>query len=232
MNRPDHAGRLRNSSLHLSALTDDELDDIYLGALEVLERAGIKVESEDCIDVLADAGCKVDREAHVVRMPPEIVEDSLRTSPSRVRLCGLDPRHDLIWEAGRPTFTNFCTGIETVDIDTGQVRHSTEKDVGDIARVTDELEELDFTTVAVTSRDAPFATGQVHGMDAAIRNTTKGIMIGLDSTHETEAVIEMAAAVVGGRDEFLELPRVGEHDLVHVRLDEARDRERVAGRLQ
>ncbi len=55
----------------LNPLTDDEVEDIYLGALEVLERTGIKVQADEAIDIYADAGCKVDRESHIVRIQPE-----------------------------------------------------------------------------------------------------------------------------------------------------------------
>jgi trimethylamine--corrinoid protein Co-methyltransferase len=192
----------------LNPLTADEVEDIYLGALEVLERTGIKVQDDECMDVFADAGCKVDRENHIVRIQPEIVENALRLAPERVRLFARDPKHDLTFEAGRPTFTPFLEGVETIDLDTGEVRPSTKKDVGDICHLTDFLPEYDFTCVAVTARDAPTETGSIHGMDAALRNSTKGILIALMSRHETETVIDMAAATVGGHEELAERPTI------------------------
>ncbi len=192
----------------LNPLTGDEVEDIYLGALEVLERAGIKVQDDECLDIFADAGCKVDRESHIVKFQPEIVEDAVRSSPERVRLYGRDSKHDLVLEAGRPTFTPFLEGILTYDLETGELRETTEQDAGDICHVTEFLPEYDLNTMAVTPRDAPIETASIHGFDAALRNTTKPILIALMSRHETEAVIEQAAAVAGGRDELAEKPIV------------------------
>jgi len=206
MNRPIHAGRLRNGGMGLYALTDDEIDDIYLGALEVLERAGISVQDEECMDIFADAGCSVDRAEHRVRIAPEIVEDAVRLSPDRIRLCGRDPRHDVIWEPGRPTFTPFLEGVLTVDLETNEVRESTKKDVGDICHLVEFLPEFDYPCVSVTARDCPTETGSIHGWDAALRNSTKGILIALMSRHETDTVIEMARAVVGGAAELADRP--------------------------
>lgn len=206
MNRRPHTGRCRNSGITLSAITEDEVDDIYVGALEVLERAGVKVEDSEVLDIFADAGCKVDRETQRVRIPPEVVEDAIRLCPRRVKFCGRDPRHDLIWETGRSTFTNFMEGIQVTDLETGAIRPSTKTDVGDMARITEFLPEMDLTAVSVGARDVPPETASIHNMDATLRNTTKGIMISLMSKHETEAAVEMAAAVVGGRDELAERP--------------------------
>ena len=102
-----------------SSLTEDEVEDIYLGALEVLERAGLKVQDPDCIDIFADAGCKVDRETHIVRFPPEVVEDAVNVSPARIRLCGRDPKKRCdLGSRQHPTFTPFLEGVLTVDLET------------------------------------------------------------------------------------------------------------------
>ena len=61
----------------LSVFTDDEIDDIHLATLEVLERTGVWVELDEALDVFADGGCLVDRETHVVRIPPPVVEEAI-----------------------------------------------------------------------------------------------------------------------------------------------------------
>jgi trimethylamine--corrinoid protein Co-methyltransferase len=208
MRRLPHSGRLRNGGLSLNPLTDDEIEDIYLGALEVLERTGIKVQDDECMDVFADAGCKVDRADHIVRIQPEIVEDAVHRSPDRVKLHGRDSKHDVLLEAGRSTFMPFLEGVLTYDLDSGELRQTTKKDAGDICHVAEFLPEYDINTMAVTPRDMPIETASIHGFEAALRNTTKPILIALMSRHETDGVIELAAAAVGGRDELAEKPNV------------------------
>lgn len=190
----------------LNPLTDDEVEDIYLGALEVLERTGIKVQADEAIDIYADAGCKVDRESHIVRIQPELVEHALSLTPERVRVYGRDSKYDLILEAGRPSFTPFLEGVMTYDLESGELRPTTKKDAGDICHLTEFLPEYDTNTMAVTPRDVPIETASIHGMEAALRNSTKPVLIALMSRHETDAVIELAAAVAGGRDELAEKP--------------------------
>jgi trimethylamine---corrinoid protein Co-methyltransferase len=208
MNRRSHASHLHKRGLGLSPLSEDEVEDIYLGALEVLERAGIKVEDPEVMDILSDAGCRVNRENGLCRIPPEIVEDAVTVTPSRIRFCGRDPKHDLIWEVGRSTFMPFVEGVTTVDLETRAVRTSCKQDVADICHLVEFLPEYDLASVSVTPRDRPTETASIHGFDAALRNTTKGINLALLSRHETETVVRMAQVVAGGPEELAERPLI------------------------
>ena len=83
MKRNLHAGRPRSGGLSLSVFTEAELDDIHLGSLEVLERTGVWVEADDALDIFGDGGCVVDRETRMVRIPPHVVEDAVRSARPR-----------------------------------------------------------------------------------------------------------------------------------------------------
>ena len=54
------AGVRRNAALRLEVFTDADLDDIHRATLEVLERTGVFVESDEALDVMADGGCRVE----------------------------------------------------------------------------------------------------------------------------------------------------------------------------
>ena len=86
VNRQPYSGRLHNSGMGLFPLTDDEIGDIYLGALEVLERCGIAVQDErpSTSSRMRAARWIARRAACAWRR--RVVEDALRACPSRVRL--------------------------------------------------------------------------------------------------------------------------------------------------
>ncbi len=50
MKRNSHAGRRLSSGLSLNILTDDELEEIHFGTLEVLNETGVFVEDEKALD--------------------------------------------------------------------------------------------------------------------------------------------------------------------------------------
>ncbi len=208
MKRNLQAGRLSSGGLSLNVFTDAELEDIHFATLEVLECTGVFVEDDEAIDIFKDGGCRVDRETRVVRIPPHVVEDAIRSAPSRYTLYGRDPMNDFVVEPGRVGFTNFSEGIRVVDVETGELRDSTKKDVADIARLNDYLSEFDTHEIAVGAKDAPPQTAAVHNTEQQLLNTTKPIGIGPLSGLEARAIYRMCAEVVGGEDELRERPIV------------------------
>jgi trimethylamine---corrinoid protein Co-methyltransferase len=203
-----HAGGPRSRGFSLNVFTESELDDIHFASLEVLERTGVFVEADEAIDIFTDHGCTVDRDRRVVKIRPHLVEDAIRSAPSRFTLCGRDPKNDFVMEPGRVAFTNFSEGIRVIDVETGEYRDSTKKDIADIARLNDYLSDMDTHEISVGASDAPPETIAVHNAEQQLLNTTKPIGIGPLSRVESQAIFRMCAEVVGGEDELRDRPIV------------------------
>ena len=206
MKRNLFAGRRRSGGLKLDVFTDDEIQDIHLATLEVLERTGVWVELDEALDIYSDGGCVVDRDAHVVRIPPHIVEDAVASAPPSVVMCGRDPKNDICLEPGRVGFSNFGEGIQVVDPRTGELRASTKKDLGEIARLVDALDEVDVFEMAVVSSDQPPESFSLHNHEAAIVNQTKPISGGAQDGDAVHRTVDMLAAVQGSKDAVRERP--------------------------
>jgi len=203
-----HAGHRRSGGFSLNVFTEAEMDSIHLATLEALERTGVYVEADEAIDIFTDHRCTVDRDTRIVKIRPHLVEDAIRSAPSRFTLCGRDPKNDFVMEPGRVAFTNFSEGIRVIDIDTGEYRDSTKKDIADIARLNDYLSEMDTHEISVGASDAPPETIAVHNSEQQLLNTTKPIGIGPLSRAESIAIFRMCAEIVGGEDALRERPIV------------------------
>ena len=206
MKRNLFAGRRRSGGIGLNVFTDDEIEDIHLATLEVLERTGVWVELDEALDIFADGGCVVDRGTRLVRIPPHLVEDAIRSAPASIALCGRDPANDIVIEAGRVGFSNFGEGIKVVDPYSGELRPSTKKDMGDIARLVDALPDVDVFEMAVVSGDKPPATTSLHNHEAALVDQTKPISGGPLDGRAVHTTVEMLAAIQGGEDAVRERP--------------------------
>ena len=206
MKRNPHAGRRRGGGLSLNVFTQDELDDIHLATLRVLERTGVFVEAEEALAIFAGGGCVVDRERRIVKIPPHVVEDAIRSAPATWVLCGRDPKNDIVLEAGRVGFSNFGEGLMVVDPYSGELRRSTKKDLGDAARLVDAMSDIDCFEVALGCSDVPTETATIHNYEATILNTTKPSCTGPQDGYAARVYIEMAAAAVGGIDALRERP--------------------------
>ncbi len=205
MRRNLHAGRSRSEGVQFRVLTDDDLADIHLGTLEVLERTGVFVEDEEARELFHGAGATVD-ERGVVRIPPHVVEEAVRTAPSKVLLAGRNPRNDLVLEAGRVGFTNFGEGVQVVDIDSGEVRVPTKQDVADTAKAVDYLPNVDVYERALIASDVDQEAAPLHQAEAWMTNTSKHGFMGSGNGYLSEKLLDMAGAIVGGRDKLRTRP--------------------------
>lgn len=208
MKRHPRAGRLINDGLGLAALTAADLDAVHHASLEVLERAGVYVEDDEALALFADAGCRVDREKNLAKLPPHVVMDALAACPPTYTFCGRDPGRDFLMGSNRVGFITFCEGILVNDLETGENRPSTKQDVRDITRLVDALPEIDAVASPVGARDVGLAAPSVHGLEAMFASTTKHVHLPMMTRHEAEAAVAMARVVAGGDDALRERPLV------------------------
>lgn len=208
MKRRAHAGRALSGGFSLNVFTEDELKDIHLATLEVMEKTGVFTDDPDALDIFAAGGAAVDRVTGMVRIPPHVVEAAIASCPERVFAAGRDPKDDLMLDAGRVGFTTFGEGLRVADLETGELREPTKQDVADTARLADYLDELDTYEIAVGAHDVPRATATIHNYEAAVCNTTKHVCAGPLSGREAEVILDIAAAVAGGREALRRRPIV------------------------
>ena len=208
MKRNLHAGRQRNDGLTLAMLSDDELDEIHLGTLDVLDQTGVFVEDDAALECFASGGARVDRDTRIVRIPPYLVEDAIRSAPPKVVLAGRNPKHDLVLESNRVHLTNFSEGVKINDIHTGENRTPVKQDLVETARVIDYLEEVDFCEKALGAHDVHQHAVPLHNAEAYLTNTSKHCAFGPGNGRLLAIILEMAAAIVGGIQQLKERPIV------------------------
>ena len=200
------AGTSSISGLGLKMLTNDELNTLHFATLDVLHHTGIKVESKEALELFAEGGADVDFENILVRIPPFMVEDAVRSAPASVRLAGRNPKNDFVVEGARVGFVNFGEGIAIIDPVTREHRPTNKQDVANAARLSDYLEELDINYRAVTAIDYHGKVQSLHNADAMFNNTTKHFFIGADGIDNCRKIIQMAAEVAGGYQELKRRP--------------------------
>ena len=208
MKRSLHAGKNVNGGLSLNILTDDELDEIHLATMELLGTTGIFIEDEDALTCFADNGALVDRKRKIVKIPAYIVEDAIRTAPSKVILYGRDPAHDIVLESNRVHFTNFSEGGMINDPYTGENRPPMKKDLVDSAVVIDYLDEIDFCEKALGAHDVHQDSVPLHNAEVYLTHTSKHCAFGPGNGRLLNKIIEMAAVIAGGIKNLKDRPLV------------------------
>ncbi len=192
----------------LNMFTDDELTEIHLATLDVLHNYGVGVYCDEAMDIFESNGAYVDREKNHVRIPPHLVEDAIGSAPSSVLLAGRTPENDVTIQGGRVGYTCFGAGVMVIDPFTGEYRESNKVDVGLTALACDAMENVDIYSSAVVARDVERAT-DLNEAEAFLTNTVKHCHhIDLTGGAGAKKFFEMAAAIVGGKDELRRRPLV------------------------
>ncbi|MEM3005022.1 MAG: trimethylamine methyltransferase family protein, partial [Candidatus Bathyarchaeia archaeon] len=189
-------------------LSRDEIDRIHTATLEVLERTGVRVEEEDALKLLASIGCDVDFSRRIVKIPQNIVDEAIRNSARTILFAGRSREHDIRLEGKRVNFGPGEGATSILDSESGSLRPSTKNDTVNAVRLADALDSIDFVMPLFTAQDVPKPVMPLHDLDAALRNTEKPVMV-VDFGVEANYLIDMAAAVAGGREGLKERPLLG-----------------------
>jgi trimethylamine--corrinoid protein Co-methyltransferase len=200
------AGVVKHQGMGLNMFSEDELYAIHCGTLDVLEHTGVKVCSKEALEIFDGGGAKVDAKTGTVKIPQYLVEDAIQTAPRTLCLAGRDPKHDLVLDGTRVHFINFGEGISVIDPYTREYRPTTIKDVADITRFCDAMEDMDAVLRPVAPHDVPAETAVVHNAEAIFNNTSKHVFIGTEGGHNFRKVWQMAAVVAGCEENLRDRP--------------------------
>lgn len=190
-------------NLKLNVLTKEEVEEIHRATLKVLADPGILVDSEEARAIFKANGCEVDDATKMVKIPEAVVNKALSTVPSEFTLYSRDGQHNVVFKSDGSLVHNNTFGIGTKIIEyTGNGeyidRASTLKDLGDIAKVADYCDNIDFFCSPVSAMDlADDPVRTLKEMKALLVNSVKPIDLDSDSDF-FEEYFEMVAACYGG----------------------------------
>ena len=193
---------------NLKFLKTEEAKKINQTAVEILEKVGVRVKSEKVRKLLLDFGAKVENNSDIVKIPPSLTENSIKTAPKKVVYGALNKEDDLILEDNGKIFTRPLTGAEGyIDIETGEYRLTKLKDVEDWIRLVDALDNISYVSVPYPN-DVRTDIRDIQLTQLMFENTKKHIEIQPYNGKNLEYIIEMALAVMGSKSELKERPIV------------------------
>ena len=196
---------LKGSSLQI--LTREEIECIHRSSLELLEKKGMLIHDEDILRLLKKTGCKVDFSTKIAQVPGELVENWLKETSNRVKLCGRDKGNDI--DLGDGTLYARTTGGPPyiIDLDTQKQRKATKEDVARSVRVADALPNIHgVSMVQVVPLDVPPRLIDLYAAEASFNNTEKHLFYVCHNEELIEPVLEMSALVAGGDEELKQRP--------------------------
>lgn len=184
---------------HFFFLTEEQCQEIHLGALKVLERTGVRVREPKARQLAREAGAEPGKD-DLIFLPPRLVEWALGEAPPTVTIYDRGGEIAMELEGGRVYFGTGSDCPNVIDPYSGERRKGVLQDVADLVRLCDALPQIDFVMSMVLPGDAPAAVYDVLQFGAMLRHTTKPFVVVPYSHQGMEVMWEMAAAAVGGGD--------------------------------
>jgi trimethylamine--corrinoid protein Co-methyltransferase len=182
-----------------------QLDRLKQAALDILETVGVRFQSAKALDILEQAGAKVDRGTEVAKLPPALVLEAMATAPRRFALGARDASCDIAVGDGRTYCTTDGSAVELIDFQTRERRRSTKEDVADISRLQDALSSIAFWWPTLSAGDYG-ETAQLHEIDAGWNNTVKHLQGFVQGEREARYAVEMATVIAGSAERLRRRP--------------------------
>ena len=197
------ANSIAYSSPQFALLSESQLQDIHLAALEVLRRTGIRFHHQGAVELLKDAGAFISA-GNLVKFPASLVEQALSSAPGRIIMCDRDGQPGMYLEASKVYFGTGSDCLNLLDPRTGQHRQFVEADLTDAYRLCDALPNIHFVmSVGIPFDVNPALTYDVQ-MLHMLEDTTKPIVFVTNDLASCQRAIDMAAAVAGGYEALRE----------------------------
>jgi trimethylamine:corrinoid methyltransferase-like protein len=189
-------------------LDDARVDEFVDRGYRLLEEHGIHVSHAAAAAKLGAAGCKLEADGKLVRIPRKLAEEALAATSREVTLYSKSGRHDL--QIPRPDKTFHMrtgTGAHGFIEPDGTWRKLVLDDVRTIAAIGDGLPEVGFIAHPFVN-GVPERTSDIHGLAAMLANSEKHNWIQPYDVLNVGFLLEMAAVAAGGEDALRARPIV------------------------
>ncbi|MDJ0815567.1 MAG: trimethylamine methyltransferase family protein [Desulfobacterales bacterium] len=191
-------------------LSPNNIATIHEASLTILEKIGMTYESglDETLDMIECEGVRIDREKSRIYFDPDQVNAQADLAPEQVLLYSRDGEDCLDLTRHRVYLGTGGAAVRILDLETGEARPTTLKDLYQLARLTDSLANIHFFVRPCVPGDIPVTEFDTNGIFACLKGTAKHVMSGVTNEEGFHKVLDIAAIVAGGMDKLIEKPFV------------------------
>ena len=187
-------------------LGEGQLTDIVEAALGLLEDLGMADATPELIALVTGAGGRVDAGGRL-RFPRDVVLRAIDTAAKEFTLHGFDDDSGIEIGGDRVHFATGGAAVLILDHETGRFRDSTLRDLYDLARLADTLDNIHLFVRPVVTRDLESARDvDLNTAFATMVGTSKPIGISTFLPEHVHEIVAMFDLALGGEGRFRRRP--------------------------
>lgn len=185
--------------------TENQIKELHFATIHVLEETGVRVDNDEAILLLTNAGARVS-DNNIVHFPPYLVQNALASAPKTVTLFHRDRKGRMVLE-GRNIYFGTGSGCPfTYDIDSGEMRKTKATDTQNFSILADYLTNIDFVMSMGNCSDVPPEQVYLKEFENMVTKTTKPICFTAEKLSEVKKIYQAAAVISGSKENFRAYP--------------------------
>jgi len=193
-----------NRPPYLEILSEEQIYAIHSASLEILERTGMKCNNEAALKIFQEGGAYV--ESDRVKIPPVMVEQALKSAPSRSLITGRRGKGKVLLERN---VVNYGLGTDVpdhIDTYTREIRPTVLKDIENIGKVVQKCENIDFTSNSGLASDVRPEMQDLYHYKVGSTYCDKPFLTSAANGENMKALIDMATVFAGSYENLRKTP--------------------------
>ena len=187
-------------------LSDQELENIHRKSLDILENIGVKIANKEILEMLDGTGARIEKKAHVIKLPGQLILDSIEKSGKKHILYGRDRSKKAEFGYDMFNFNGSSGQYQIVDQKTLKRRNPTIEDLKKAIAIGDSLENINMVGAMVVPSDIAFEISDIVTFYHLLTLTDKPFTGWVFNGKSAEIIIEMMEIMAGGEKDLKSFP--------------------------
>ncbi len=190
----------------LEFINNQQVEKILDRAYSILEKVGVLVENKEAMQLLGDAGAKVDLQSQKVFFPKTLIETSLKTAPGSITVYDRYGEAALNLKGDNIHFDPGSAALTILDWKTQRQRKPVTQDLINFSRLTDNLKNLAAQSTGLISTDVAKEIQDRYRLFIALQNSSKPVVTGAFALDAFETMKNLLIAVRGDAEKLRQKP--------------------------
>jgi len=186
--------------LHVQVLSAAEREKVHQVSLRILQETGVHFNGERALPLLDRFGAKIDWENRIARIPAELVEQCLETTPKSFLLGARNTHYDQLLPIGESRYCIDGTAAFTLDFETGKRRYGTLLDIERSLRVFQTLDLGLMAWAPTCASDKPAHSRALHEFFGMARACSKHGQHELHTVAQVPYLVEGLKLILGSEE--------------------------------
>lgn len=190
----------------IEILSKDEIYKIHITSLNILEKIGIKVMDDNILNLLKNAGCEIDYENRIAKIPQYLVIESIKKIPKNFTIYARNNKYNVTFGNGEIKFMSSGGQMNVVDPIMKNRKTGTLEDTINAVKLGYSLENINIVGAMVVPNDVPLELADIYMYSILLKYSPKVIFSWVYNKRSAKYILKMLSIITGGIEELRKKP--------------------------